>query len=354
MKLLCIIGLVGVMILAANLNAMAEVPKITGKPVIDEPPILEWPSDRGTLTPNLNDPSANLLNDFHGELSSADLVLSTEGNYHPALRDIWPVFLAKFKDRPLNNWFYTTSPPVAVDQIDKGMLQIGNLYAPCRPSVVVASKKVIDQLIQAGRTEGPPAPLYRDRGEVLLVKKGNPKKIHSVWDLGRKGVRLVTPNPELEPGAFGNYAGTIFGIAAHDPHPPAGMSAGKLFAALFNGASGDPEKWLAGPRIHHRDSPWSVAFGKADVAVILYHLGLYIQQTFPEKFEIVPLGGTVADPRPLPGTITETRYVVRIKGEWSPRQLEAREALVETLLSDEFTRVLEKRGLLRPLKGGEN
>jgi len=279
-------------------------------------------------------------------------VLSTEGNYHPALHDIWPVYLAKFKDRPLSNWFYTTSPPVSPDQIEKGMLQVGNLYATSKPSVVVAAKKVIDRLVKAGHTEGSAYPLYRDRGEVLLVKKNNPKRIHSVWDLGRKGVRLVTPNPKLEPGAFGNYAGTIFGIASQDRRPPAGMNAEALFVRLFNGASGDPEKWLAGPRIHHRDLPWSVALGRADVAVILYHLGLYIQQTFPDSFDILPLGGTVADPRPLPGTICETRYLVRIKGEWSPRQLEARETLVQTLLSQEFTRILEKRGLLRPPKEG--
>jgi hypothetical protein len=59
----------------------------------------------------------------------------------------------------------------------------------------------------------------------------------------------------------------------------------------------------------------------------------------------------LADPQPLPGTIITTRCLVRIKGNWSPRQLEAREKLVETLLSPEFNKVLEKRGLLRPPDG---
>ena len=335
-------------ILMVNLRVWAEMPPITGKPVIDAPLLLAWPADLGVLVPNLNDPTANTLNDFHAQISSCDLVFSTEGNYHPALKDIWPVFLAKFKDQPLLNWFYTTSPPVSVAQIENQMLQIGNLYATCRPAVVAATLKVIARLEQAGHTEGPALPLLRDRGQVLLVKKGNPKKIRSVWDLGRKGVRLVTPNPKLEPGAFENYTGTIYHIAAQDPHPPKGMSAAKLFNLLFNGGSGDPEKWLAGPRIHHRDLPWSVAYGRADAAVIFYHLGLYTQQTFPDQFTLVPLGGTVAHPQPLPGTISITRYLVRIKGNWTPRQLEAREKLIETLLSAEFTKVLENRGLLRP------
>jgi hypothetical protein len=126
------------------------------------------------------------------------------------------------------------------------------------------------------------------------------------------------------------------------------MSAARLVDLVFNGGSGDPEKWLAGPRIHHRDLPWSVAFGRADAALIFYHLGLYIQQTFPDRFDLVPLGGTLADPQPLQGTVVQTRYLVRIKGDWTARQKEAREGLVETLLSPDFTKIMEKRGLLRP------
>src|SRR3974377_1829154 len=80
--------------------AAAVLPKITGTPVIDIPPLLNWPLDRGELTPNLNDPTADLLHDLHGQISSSELLLSTEGNYHMVLKDIWPLFLAKFQDPP--------------------------------------------------------------------------------------------------------------------------------------------------------------------------------------------------------------------------------------------------------------
>jgi hypothetical protein len=349
MRLIYFLSLVALVLGTGALPSGAEMPKITGKPVLDAPPWLDWPTDAGTLTPNLTDPTANLLNDVHANLSSCDLVLSTEGNFHPALKDIWPRYLAQFKDRPLLNWLYTTSPPVSYEQLFKrGMLQVSNLYITCRPAVAIASRKVMEKLIKAGYTEGPALPLLQDRGEVILVKRGNPKGIRRVWDLGREGVRLVTPNPELEPGAFHNYAGTIYGIAAHDPHPPQGLSAARLVDLIFNGASRDPEKWLAGPRIHHRDLPWSVAFGQADAGVIYYHLGRFIQETFPERFALVPLGGTLADPRPRKGTVIQPRYLARLKGDWSPRQAEARDKLVETLLSPDFTRVLKKRGLVRP------
>jgi hypothetical protein len=321
---------------------------ITGHPVIDAPALLDWPYDDGILVPNLNDPTSNTLHDLHGKIASCELVFSTEGNYHPALKDIWPIFLAKFKDRPLRNWIYTTSPPVAVPQLQYQVVQFGNFSAACKPQVVAGTSRVMKRVEEAGYADGSPYPLYRDRGSVILVKKGNPKNIRTVWDLGRGDVNYVSPNPKLEPGSFGNYAETIYGIAQNDPHPPAGMTPQRLIDALFNGATGNPDKWRAGPRIHHRDVPWSIALGKGDAGLILYHLGLYSSQTFPDTFAVVPLGGTLADPRPLKGSKIGTRYVVRIKGDWTPRQLEAREKLIQTLLSDDFTKILEKRGMVRP------
>lgn len=329
-------------------GADAALPPIHGKTEIDAPALLTWPTDRGPAQPNLNDPAADTLYDFHGEISSCDMLFSTEGNYYPALRDIWPVYLAKFKKQPLRNAFYSTSPPVFTPQAKNEMLQFGNLYVECPPQLAAGSMKAIKKLQDAGYADGDALPFYQDRGEVILVKKGNPKHVKTVWDLARPDVHYVSPNPQLEPGAFDSYANAIYGIAAHDAHPPAGMTPAKLIDAVFNNSRRAPHKWLAGLRIHHRDMPWSIAHGRADAGVILYHLALYTQQTFPDQFDIVPLGGTVADPRPLPGSTRAIRYLVRIKGHWDGQQRKATETLIQTLLSDDFTRVLEKRGLARP------
>ena len=328
--------------------AHAEIPKITGKPIIDAPPILAWPLDGAVATPNLHNPTSNILYDLHGKIDSCDLVLSTEGNYHMVLRDVWPLVLAKFTDSPLRNALYTTSPPVIIPQLEKGVLQFDNLDIRCRPSVAVANKGVIDKLAAARLTEGEAHALYQDRGVVILVKNGNPKQIASVWDLGRKGVRLVTPNPDLEPGAYQNYRDAIYNIAKADPNPPKNWTAEQLIDTIFNGASDDPFKWLAGPRVHHRDEPWSVAHGRADAAVILYHLGRYTKQSFPATFDIVSLGGSADDPQPLAGTKTDTRYVIAIKGDWTPKQKAAQNALIDTLKSEDFSRALERHGLKRP------
>ena len=79
--------------------------------------------------------------------------------------------------------------------------------------------------------------MYKDRGSVILVKRGNPKNVRTVWDLGRDDVHFVSPNPRLEPGALGNYAQTIHDIAEDDPNPPQNMTAEKLIDAIFNATS---------------------------------------------------------------------------------------------------------------------
>lgn len=329
--------------------AQADMPQITGKPVLDTPQLLAWPRDIGTTEPNLHDPDSNVLYDLHGQIASCDLVLSTEGNYHMVLREIWPLVLRTLTAKHIawHNVLYTTSPPIFLPQLKNGTVQFDNLNMNCRPSVAVGSKAVMDKLVAQGYADGKPVPLYQDRGDVILVKKGNPKHIESVWDLGRAGVHLVTPNPEGEPGAYISYRDAIYNIAKADKHPPSGWTAEKLIHTIFNGASGDPDKWLTGYRIHHRDEPWSVAYGKADAAVILYHLGRYTEETFPNLFEIVPLGGTVTDPQPLTGTKVDVRYVAAIKGNWSPKQKKARDILLNILLSESFTQALERHGLQR-------
>jgi hypothetical protein len=129
------------------------------------------------------------------------------------------------------------------------------------------------------------------------------------------------------------------------------MTAVMLFDNLFNGTSRDELKWLSGARIHHREVPWSVAYGRADAGILFYHLALHAVRTFPERFEMVSLGGTAEDPRPLPGNRIGTHSLIRMTGDWTPKQLEAREKLVEQFMSEDFTAILEKHGMRRPRAG---
>lgn len=337
----------GLMIVAGAVNAAP--PAITKEPVLDTAQVLAWPRDVQPTGPDLTNPTSNMLEDLHGDVGQCDLMFSTEGNYNMALKELWAKYIADYpNDGP--NRMYSTSPPVSPGQVTKGSLQIGNYRMTCRPQVAVGNKAVMDKLSAANAFDGEPVPLYTVQGSVILVKKGNPKQIKTVWDLGKKDVRLVTPNVKLEPGAFKRYAETIYNVAANDPHPPKGMTADMLYNTIFNGQSGDNMKWLQGARIHHRDEPWSIAFGHADAALIMYHLAKHTVATFPDKFEMIPIGGTVDEPKPAPGNATGETYVVKIKGDWTDKQKAAADHLYTALLSDDFKQILQKHGLKQPGK----
>jgi len=352
-KKYCFAIAVCTMVLTSNgLNAK---PPITGKPVIVSPEnLLEWPRDFKKRKPDLTEPTANRLNDFHGVIGRCDMSVSTAGNYHMALREIWQIYLRKYARRyGIKTWFYTTSPPISPKQVANSLVQFGNLDVRCKPMVAIGPKKLIKKLKAMRVTQGRDVPIVKNYGNVILVRKGNPKNIRSVWDLGRKDVTLVTPNPYKEKGSFGNFSGSIYNVAASDPNPPAGMTAKKLFNSIFNTdqsgcTNGGKCKWVAGKRIMHREQPWAVASGKADAGFIFYHLALYFTRTFPDKFEIVPVGGTASRPRPAKGNKIGVMRAIRVKGRWTRNQIRAREALFRTLQSRAFTRILKRHGLRRP------
>jgi len=357
-KLLAVtVALASLLFITAAGKTTYAMPAITGTPELDSPRLLDWGRDVDNGTPDLTEQTANRLSDLHGSFSDCDIVLSTAGNYHMALRDLWyDVYLPTYASSlGLRNWFFTTSPPITMEQVKNANLVVGNLALKCVPQLTVGPLKAINEMAAAGLTEGPAIPVFKNRGNVLLVKKGNPKHIHSVWDLARPHVKVVTPNPNSEKNTFDNYVGTIYNVALNDQaNAPEGWTADRLFNAIFNGTMGrgddDKEtmhKWIIGGRIHHREVPWSIAYGDADAGVIFYHLALDAVTRFPDLFEIVPLGGTVADPQPVPGNQVGAHYLIRIKGNWSDKQINARERLIDSFNSPEFTAILERHGLKR-------
>ncbi len=368
----------GVLLGASAAAVAQEVPEITGEPIIDIPDLLEWPLDNPPRIPDLTEPTSNRLWDFHASIDDCDMVLSTAGNYHMALRDLWfDVYLPSFPagEEP-RNWYYTTSPPISADQIVNNTLTIANLTANCLPQIAVGPGRLMNTLegltFDDGRpvTVGTRIPIIRNFGNVILVRKGNPRRIRSVWDLDR--VRLVTSNPFTEPGSFGNYSSSIFNIAFAQRGERA---ATRLFNRIFNDnnrrfhrhdddddddgwhgySRGDVGRWywrrgawLSGARIHHREVPWSVAIGDADAGLMFYHLALFAKNSFPDEFDIVPLGGTVENPDPVEGNRVATLFAIRINGDWTPEQFDAQERLIDSFLSPEFTAILSQYGLRRP------
>ena len=348
-----------VLMLGIGQVANASIPPINNSPTLDIPKLLNWPRDIEPAVPDLSEPTSNRINDFHSDIKEdacdhIDIVFSTAGNYYMVLQEFWQDrFLVDNAD-VVRSWYYTTSPPISLEQIPNADLTIGNLRIRCIPTVVAGPRRLMDQLREQGLIEGEPEPILRNRGNVILVKKGNPKLIRTIWDLGRLGVRVVTSNPDTEAGSFGNYSSSVYQIAANNPIYGGWYSryftAEVLFNRVFN--SRIEKKWLAGARIHHREVPFSVALGKADAGLFFYHLARYTRDTFPEKFDIVALGGTPDDPQPLPGNNIATLFVAKVMkpngGEFTERQKLARDRFVADILSEKFTDLLDDYFLDKP------
>ena len=319
--------------------ATVTIPEITTEPVVLGQKTLIWLREGGNDTipqrpfdyPDLTG-QANVLDDWHMQTSPDDwdLLVSTAGNFNRFLNVFYrQKYLPNNPVVSAGQWGYSTSPPISIDQLDNGgRLAFGNMEIRGIPMVVMGPNSIMNAVVDGGYNDGERAKILSNFGNVLLVPAGNPKNIRDIWDLGRQGVRVVTSNPETEPGSFGNYSSSVFNIAFREVEAATGdieladKRASRLFNNVFNPRNNEQrKKWVVGDRIHHRDLPQALADGEADVGLIFYHLAQTAIEANPGLFEIVPLGGTVENPEPLLGNRVATMQAIRINGDWTPQQI---------------------------------
>jgi hypothetical protein len=274
-------------------------------------PYLDWPEELcagDTQYNHWHQPASNICLDFHGDPVKAQLVVFSDGNHHMALRDCLDLFSQQNKG--LSNIFYATTPPgPIVNMLRNGGLQMGNLTISISPHVFISPPEVLDNLV-SDRLISEHIPFVRNQGNVLLVKKGNPKHILKVADLMREDIQLFLSNPETEKASFTAYHNTLKAIASEQT-PNQGFPDDKILQGQV----------LFGKRIHHREAPQAVADGSADVAVVFYHLALRYLRIFPDLFDMIPLGGSVDKPEPLPGNILSKTHMGLVSdgGVWGRR-----------------------------------
>jgi ABC-type molybdate transport system substrate-binding protein len=257
---------------------------------------MDWSKDFD----NFNDGShswfhsgSNMMLDFHGNPTHADLVVSSDGNHHMALKETIKQF--KTQTPEIHDIFYATTPPAPIAALLKGeTLRIGNFKLAVRPDVFIGPPHVLDQLVAQGYLK-PSTPFFKNQGSVLLVKKGNPKNIRSLEDLKRGEIKLFLSNPKTEKVSFEGYRDTLINLLTDKE------ILGKIDV-------------LYGRTIHHREGPEAVQNGLADAAFLFYHLGLYYTKTYPYKFDMLPLGGTIENPRPEQGNIISYTHAATVKG----------------------------------------
>lgn len=292
--------------------------------MVSEP--LDWPAEQAYpagAEPRWSQPQSNISLDFHGDPRRARLVVFSDGNHHMALEECLQRF--RVAHPRVEDVFYATTPPaVLLHWLEAGCLHLGNLRLSLQPHVFISPPKILDRVVASGRTPGH-APFMRSRGNVLLVRQGNPKGIRAVTDLARADVRLFLSNPETETASYEVYADTLRGLAHR-----AGVDGDFLSGVQA----------VYGERIHHREAPQALADDRADAAVLYYHLALRYTRIFPGRFEIVPLDGTPGNAAPENVLSRFHLALVDGGGEWG-------EAAREFFLGPEAAAIYVRQGLAR-------
>lgn len=294
---------------------------------------LNWPTEQATPAegelPRYGQ-SAVLQLDLHGDPVHAKLVVFSDGNHHMALHDVLRAFALAHPE--VGEIFYTTTPPrIATEMLRTGGIEMGNLRLRVTPHVVISPPAVLALLVEAGHMQTC-RPFMCSRGVVMLVKNGNPKGIAGVADLLRRDVRLFLSNPVTENVSHRIYVDCLRRLAAH----------ARIELDFLTHAPGtpDPEKLVYGELIHHREAPQAIEDGRADAAMVFYHLALRYRRIFPEHFDYVWPAGSVGD-QACDASVFSCG-LVGDGGEWG-------QALLDFLYSDVVTKIYEHHGLSRAI-----
>lgn len=251
---------------------------------------------------------SNYVLDFHGDPIRSRLVVFSDGNHHMALLASLKAF---YKENPkVGDIFYATTPPYPILKIlQNKAIRLGNLTLSVRPHVFISPPDVLSGLKEHGFIQSHRL-LARNRGSVLLVTRKNEKNVQSPADLMRPEVRLFISNPDTEKVSYQGYRQTLEGMARRQ-----NLDVDRFCGSVFD------ETTVWGHRIHHREAPEALAAGKADAAIVYYHLALRYMRIFPEIFDMIPLGGTKKDPKPYPENLIARIHIGLIAdgGEWGHR-----------------------------------
>jgi extracellular solute-binding protein len=293
---------------------------------------LKWPSETVRNEDEIEtwcQPLSNRVLDFHGDPVKARLVVFSDGNHHMALQEALRKFYLKHPE--VGDIFYATTPPYPIIKLlQTGVIRLGNLTLSGRPHVFIGPPQVLASLQTDGYIKQHIF-VAQNQGSVFLIPHGNPKKIIGIQDLMRENVRLFISNPETEKTSYSGYRRTLEGMAQRE-----GLDVDAFCHDTFG------ETLVKGQLIHHREAPEAVADGRADVAIVYYHLALRYTRIFPDRFDMVPLGGTKANPKPPPENLIARIHLGLIDdgGPWGQRFL-------TYMQGETVSRIYERHGLSR-------
>lgn len=290
---------------------------------------LNWPAETASISGPANiwsQAGSNICLDFHGDPVKAGLVIFSDGNHHMALQESVQLFLQRHPE--LDDIFYATTPPnVLLQSMENQGLSLGNLKLSRMPDVFIGPKTVMDILANKGWISRHRA-FAKSQGNVLLIKKGNPKNITNISDVLRDDITLFFSNAKTEKASFQVYYDSLIAICSEN-----NIDTTPLSSKSIN----------YGERIHHREAPQAIFSDNADVAIVYYHLALRYCRIFPDDFDFVPLGGTREQPQPVKGNLC-SKYHVSLLNNAANKN--AAQMFIEFLLSDRGLEIYQSHGLL--------
>jgi len=292
---------------------------------------LPWPAEPESNNSNRwYQFGSNICLDFHGDPLSAPLVVFSDGNHHMALAETVETFQQQ-NDIPI---FYATTPPgVLLNLVKQGYIQMGNLQLSRQPHVFISPDFIMQKLVDSRAFESF-KPFMQSRGNVLLIKKSNPKNIQDCRDLLRDDVRLFLSNPHTEKASYQIYHDSLLAMA---------KQLGIDEQQFINRLKEDHPLMVYGQQIHHREAPQAIYANQADVAIIYSHLALRYTRIFPDDFSFIPFTGMNNDPEGEVGNLQTSYFISAMNdpGKYGNQ-------FVEFCMSDKVTDIYQRHGLKRP------
>lgn len=203
-------------------------------------------------------PPVDQVLDLHGDPAGAQLVVFMAGNQFMVMPALLRAFASVHPD--VARVYYETLPPgIVARQIAAGGIRIGNLVVTAKPDVFLSGKRRMSKMRADGYVGVPFS--YATNTLAIMIRKGNPKHIASLRDLGRAGVRVSMPNPQWE------------GVAEQIESAYRTAGGEQLVHTIMVSKVAAGTTTLT--KIHHRQTPLFLLEGRADAGPVWISEALY-------------------------------------------------------------------------------
>lgn len=214
-------------------------------------------------------PGVDNVPDLYGDIVNPQLVVFMGGNQFMVLDELLTAFKKQYP--AYTRIFVETLPPgILAKQMNSGSIVIGNMRIDHQPDVYLGGKKRVEE----NRDKLNGIVTYARNKLAIMVRKGNPKQVKTLNDLGRADLRVSMPNPAWE-----GIGGRI-----EEAYVKAGGDA--LKSAIMQQKVSDKTTFLT--QIHHRQTPMRVLYDQSDAGPVWYTEAFY-QQMLKNPVDLVPI-----------------------------------------------------------------